>query len=82
VAATDPATGIVLHRSVFYAGSPCDHCQRPAPVSPASGQTSLAAFAFDVTPAKLVTGFITERGVCKASEKDILNLFPEKRVSI
>lgn len=38
-----------------------------------------ANFAFDVTPARLVTGFITERGVCKATEADILNLFPEKR---
>ena len=37
-----------------------------------------ANFAFDVTPARLVTGFITERGVCKASEQDILKLFPEK----
>lgn len=41
-----------------------------------------ANFAFDVTPARLVTGFITERGICKASEKDILSLFPEKKVSI
>ncbi|MBC8443634.1 MAG: S-methyl-5-thioribose-1-phosphate isomerase, partial [Deltaproteobacteria bacterium] len=38
-----------------------------------------ANFAFDVTPARLVTGFITERGVCKAAETDILDLFPEKR---
>jgi methylthioribose-1-phosphate isomerase len=35
--------------------------------------------AFDVTPARLVTGFITERGICKASEEDIRRLFPEKR---
>ncbi len=35
-------------------------------------------YAFDVTPADLVTGFITERGICSASEKDILSLFPEK----
>ena len=35
--------------------------------------------AFDVTPARLVTGLITERGICKADEKDILNLFPEHR---
>lgn len=34
-------------------------------------------YAFDVTPAHLVTGIITERGICKASEKDILELFPE-----
>ena len=26
--------------------------------------------AFDVTPAKYVTGLITEKGVCEASEKD------------
>ena len=37
--------------------------------------------AFDVTPARLVTGFITERGVCGANEEEILNLFPEKRQS-
>jgi len=36
-------------------------------------------YAFDVTPARLVTGFITERGVCRASEKDIKRLFPEKK---
>jgi methylthioribose-1-phosphate isomerase len=35
--------------------------------------------AFDVTPARLVTGFITERGVCAASEEGILGLFPEKK---
>jgi len=35
-------------------------------------------YGFDVTPARLVTGLITERGVCKASEEGIRNLFPEK----
>jgi len=38
-----------------------------------------ANYAFDVTPARLVTGLITERGVCQASEKAILELFPEKK---
>jgi len=43
--------------------------------------TSPAAnFAFDVTPARLVTGFITERGLCKATEQDILRLFPERKI--
>jgi methylthioribose-1-phosphate isomerase len=37
-----------------------------------------ANYAFDVTPAKYVTGFITERGICKATEADIRRLFPEK----
>jgi methylthioribose-1-phosphate isomerase len=32
--------------------------------------------AFDVTPARLVTGFITERGVCPASEEGLRSLFP------
>jgi len=34
--------------------------------------------AFDVTPARLVTGLITERGVCKASESGLAGLFPEQ----
>jgi methylthioribose-1-phosphate isomerase len=33
--------------------------------------------AFDVTPAALVTGLITERGICPASEDGLLGLFPE-----
>ncbi len=33
-------------------------------------------YAFDVTPARLVTGLITERGVCPASEAGLLSLFP------
>ena len=36
-----------------------------------------ANYAFDVTPARLVTGFITERGICKAAENDVKRLFPE-----
>ena len=34
--------------------------------------------AFDVTPARLVTGLITERGVCAASAAGLNLLFPEK----
>ncbi len=34
--------------------------------------------AFDVTPARLVTGLITERGVCAASAAGLKKLFPEK----
>ena len=32
--------------------------------------------AFDVTPARLVTGLITERGICEASESGLRELFP------
>ncbi len=39
--------------------------------------TAVANYAFDVTPARLVTGLITERGVCEASAAGLLSLFPE-----
>jgi methylthioribose-1-phosphate isomerase len=41
-------------------------------------QSPAANYAFDVTPARLVSGLITERGICPASEDGILSLFPEK----
>ncbi|HHG86066.1 MAG TPA: S-methyl-5-thioribose-1-phosphate isomerase [Bacteroidetes bacterium] len=34
-------------------------------------------YGFDVTPARLVTGLITERGICEASSFGILGLYPE-----
>ena len=37
-----------------------------------------ANYAFDVTPARLVTGLITERGVCRASRAGLLELFPQR----
>ncbi|MGH7090475.1 MAG: S-methyl-5-thioribose-1-phosphate isomerase, partial [Stellaceae bacterium] len=38
-----------------------------------------ANFAFDVTPGRLVTQLITERGCCAASREGLLSLFPEMR---
>ena len=46
-------------------------------VSLAPESSPAANFGFDVTPRRLVTGLITERGVCKADEKSIVELFPE-----
>ncbi len=43
------------------------------PFSPA------ANYAFDVTPARLITGLITERGICPATPEGIFSLYPEKR---
>ena len=40
---------------------------------------SACNYAFDVTPARLVTGLFTERGVCKASESGLLGLYPEHK---
>ena len=36
-------------------------------------------WGFDVTPARLVTQLLCERGLCDASEAGILSLFPEQR---
>ena len=41
-------------------------------------EVSARNFAFDVTPARLVTGLITERGVCEASEEGLRSLYPEQ----
>jgi methylthioribose-1-phosphate isomerase len=40
-------------------------------------ESPAANYAFDVTPARLVTAFITERVICKATQDDIKRLFPE-----
>ena len=38
-----------------------------------------ANYSFDVTPGRLITGLITERGICEANEDSILDLFPEHK---
>jgi methylthioribose-1-phosphate isomerase len=46
-------------------------------ITPAN--SNAANYAFDVTPARLVTSLITERGICAASREGVLGLYPEKR---
>jgi methylthioribose-1-phosphate isomerase len=41
----------------------------------------VANYGFDVTPARLITGLITERGICQATREGILTLFPEKEAT-
>jgi methylthioribose-1-phosphate isomerase len=41
--------------------------------------SAAANYAFDVTPARLVTALVTERGVCAASEEGLLSLYPEQQ---
>ncbi|HEU4529953.1 MAG TPA: S-methyl-5-thioribose-1-phosphate isomerase [Steroidobacteraceae bacterium] len=48
-------------------------------VQVAADRTPAANPAFDVTPARLVTGLITERGVAKAERESLVSLFPERR---
>lgn len=40
--------------------------------------SAMANYGFDVTPAHLVTGLITERGVCAASAEGLRDLFPDR----
>jgi len=40
--------------------------------------TTAANYGFDITPARLVTGLITEKGICRATEKDIKEMFSDK----
>jgi methylthioribose-1-phosphate isomerase len=44
-----------------------------APGSPAANP------AFDVTPAELLTGLITDRGICAATVGGLASLFPQRR---
>lgn len=37
--------------------------------------TAVSNYGFDITPAKLVTGLITERGICNAIEEEIVTLY-------
>ncbi len=55
------------------------HDGKPLRVCTTANDTPVSNYAFDVTPARLVTGLITERGICAASEEGLLGLFPEMR---
>jgi methylthioribose-1-phosphate isomerase len=51
---------------------------RIATVRVAPAESRAANPAFDVTPARLVSGLITERGRCEASAEGLGELFPER----
>ena len=69
-----PASG---HADSGRAGSGRTDPGRVASVRIAPKGCTARNWAFDITPARLVTGLITERGVCPASEAGISGLFPE-----
>jgi methylthioribose-1-phosphate isomerase len=54
---------------------------RFAEVTIAPATTRVAHPAFDVTPARLVTGLITEKGVVRALERELLAFWPRQRES-
>lgn len=43
-----------------------------------ASNTPVSNYAFDVTPARLVTGLITEIGICEATEEGLAALFPNR----
>jgi methylthioribose-1-phosphate isomerase len=53
----------------------------PARVRLAPEGTRAANPAFDVTPARLITGIVTERGVAKPSYEGLAELFPERQAA-
>jgi methylthioribose-1-phosphate isomerase len=40
--------------------------------------SAMANYAFDVTPSRLITALVTERGVCPATAEGLRTLFPER----
>lgn len=51
---------------------------RQVEVKIAPETTPAANYGFDVTPGRLITGLISERGICRATEESILSLYPER----
>jgi methylthioribose-1-phosphate isomerase len=62
---------------VKYIEGLCDGEIKKVLLSPANSNAT--NYGFDVSPARLITGLITERGICQANKKSILKLFPEKK---
>ena len=61
----------VTHISGLDAAGNVSSIQIPPTGSPAANP------AFDVTPARYVTGLVTERGICEANAAGLKELFPE-----
>ena len=61
---------------VSHADGWADGRQIEVRVAPESSPA--ANYGFDITPRRLVTGLITERGICEANEQSILRMFPEQ----
>jgi len=59
------------------AGRADDGSQATVSITPADSRAG--NYAFDVTPGRLVTGIITERGIAEASPEGLLSLYPEKQ---
>jgi methylthioribose-1-phosphate isomerase len=61
---------------VRYIYGLCDDVIKKVLITPLDSPAS--NYGFDVTPARLITGLITERGICDANEEEIRKMFREK----
>ena len=61
---------------VKYVEGLCENEIKKVLITPAGSPA--INYGFDVTPARLITALITERGICNANENTIRQLFPEK----
>ena len=72
-------TGIEIEErdpnEIKYIEGLCDNEIKKILITPK--ETNAKNFGFDVTPSRLITGLIKERGVCKANEAGIFSLFSE-----
>ncbi len=62
---------------VKYVSGMCNGDIKKVLITPESSPA--VNYGFDVTPSRLITGLICERGICKPGEEDILRLFPERK---
>jgi methylthioribose-1-phosphate isomerase len=78
---TEDAAGIPIEERDTRAVSPVRGVvgQDAGTVQVVPENTPIVNYGFDVTPARLVTGLMTERGVCAASAESLLTLYPERR---
>ena len=61
----------------FVQGLDEDQSIKQVLITPSNAPTQ--NYAFDVTPGRLISGLITERGICDAKRESILDLYPEKK---
>ncbi len=62
-------------REVTHADGELDGAIREVQITPPGAPA--VNYGFDITPSRLVTALVTERGVCSPNRNGILNLFPE-----
>jgi methylthioribose-1-phosphate isomerase len=65
-------------REVVFISGTSDSGTTESEVNLIAPGSPVANYAFDVTPARLITGLITERGICEANENSVLEMYPER----